>query len=58
MAALKKGAAKKKHGVYAVVGFHPATTYGTLISAENPFFSRVKDGNHENSTNDTPVFVT
>jgi hypothetical protein len=48
LAALKKGAAKKKHGAYVVVGFHPTTTYSTLISAENPFFSRVVFDSCEN----------
>jgi hypothetical protein len=37
LAALKKGAAKKKHGAYVVVKFHPTTTYSTLISAEKKF---------------------
>jgi hypothetical protein len=47
LAALKKGAAKKKYGAYVVVGFHPTTTYSTLISAEKPFFSRVKIGSRK-----------
>jgi hypothetical protein len=40
LAALKKGAAKKKHGAYVVVGWNPTTTYSTLISAEKPFFQQ------------------